>query len=113
MYGSSIIQIHPHTAQKGCVIIKTAYKVRLRKDHRGVGLISHARPFGRLTTDFRCVPASQDRARIADDLMAVLFAIAVNFARSRDIDWQSAFLVEAVACFQARRIKVEAVSTFL
>ncbi len=34
----------------------------------------------------------------ADDLMAVLIAIAVNFARSRDIDWQSAFLEEAVAC---------------
>jgi hypothetical protein len=30
------------------VIIKAAYKVRLRKDHRGFDLISDALPFGRL-----------------------------------------------------------------
>src|SRR6516225_1997081 len=46
------------------------YEVRPRKDHRGVDLISDVLPFGRLTTDFRCVPASQDRAGIADDSLA-------------------------------------------
>jgi hypothetical protein len=45
-------------------------KSDLRKDHRGVDLISDALPFGRLTTDFRCGLASQDRARIADDSLA-------------------------------------------
>jgi|SRR5262245_20493912 len=38
------------------------YEVRARKNHRGVDLISDVLPFGRLTTDFRCGPASQDRA---------------------------------------------------
>ena len=45
MYGSSIVQIYPDTAQKGYVIIKLAYEVRPRKDHRGVAAISDALPF--------------------------------------------------------------------
>jgi hypothetical protein len=48
VYRFSIIQIDPHTAEKGYVIIKPAYEVRPRKDHRGVDLISDALPFGRL-----------------------------------------------------------------
>jgi len=39
MYGSSIVQIYPDTAREGYVIIKLAYEVRPRKDHRGVDLI--------------------------------------------------------------------------
>jgi hypothetical protein len=48
MFGSSIIQVYSETAEQGYVIIKSAYELRPRKDHRGVDLVSDALPFGRL-----------------------------------------------------------------
>jgi hypothetical protein len=51
MFGSSIIQVYSETAEQGYVIIKSAYELRPRKDHRGVDLISDALPFCRLWYD--------------------------------------------------------------
>src|SRR6516165_151304 len=46
----------------------------------------------------------------ANDLMAGLIAIAVDLARSRDVDWQHSFIKESVTRLQARRIEVKAVA---
>ena len=78
MYGSSIIQCHPHTAQEACIIINAAYEVRPHKDKCGVDLISNALPFGRLwyETPANAIGYAMHSSRSLDAVIRVYDAAA-------------------------------------